>query len=55
MWTKMRMTYLDRIFKDAKDFILFSCCNGIGICLLKKKKNERGNPCLFEIDTVQVV
>ena len=38
MWTKMRMTYLDRIFKDAKDFILFSCCNGIGICLLKKKK-----------------
>ena len=54
MWTKMRMMYIDRIFEDTKDFILFSCCNGIEICLLKKK-NERGNSCLLEIDTVQVV
>lgn len=41
MWTKMRMMYIDRIFEDTKDFILFSCCNGIEICLLKKKERER--------------
>ena len=48
MWTKMRMMYIDRIFEDTKDLILspfffkdlilYSCYNGTGIHLLKKRE-----------------